>query len=440
MNVGGTLIAKPAPSGLRGEITVPGDKSMSHRAVMLASLADGVTEIHGFLPGEDNIATANMFVDMGVRIDWLNDEQTSLRVHGAGLHGLKKPEKVLDAGNSGTCARLMMGVLAGQSFSTTITGDSSLQKRPMKRVTDPVCKMGASVTGELLPLSIQGGHLHGIEHVSQVASAQVKSCVLLAALFAEGETTVREPRVTRDHTERMLPLFGQPVTVDDDGLIHLRPTGKLIAPKAPIYIPADPSSAAFFAVAAALVPDSDVVLQRIGMNPLRNGWKRILMDMHGEITLQHESLVGQEAVADIHVSSSSLCGIDVNPADVPDAIDEFPVLFAAAALAKGEFVLTGAEELRVKESDRIAVMAKALSAAGAKLVETEDGIRITGGKLAGRCCIDAQGDHRIAMAMAVAAQCANKPIRIENAAAIATSFPNFVALAQSLGMCVSWEA
>lgn len=441
MNVGGTLIAGPAAGGLSGKVSVPGDKSMSHRAVMLAALASGTTEIHGFLPGEDCLATAEMFVQMGVSIDWLNDEKTSLRVHGVGLHGLKKPVGTLDAGNSGTCVRLMMGVLAGQNFDVTVTGDASLQVRPMQRVADPIRAMGAKVTGEgdLLPLTIQGGKLKAIHHVSKVASAQVKSCVLLAALFAEGETAVSEPRPTRDHTERMLPLFGQPVTVDDSGLIHLQPTGKLIAPNEPVYIPADPSSAAFFAVAASLVKDSDITLERIGMNPLRNGWKRILADMHGAMDLQNEDLVGEESVADINVKYQGLHGVNVNPADVPDAIDEFPVLFVAAALAKGEFVLSEAEELRVKESDRIAVMAAALQAAGANFAEQTDGAIIVGGLLQGGCTVDARGDHRIAMAMAVAAQCAKSEITIENSAAIATSFPDFVPLAQSLGMNVRWS-
>jgi len=448
MNVGGTLIAGPAKGALKGRVTVPGDKSMSHRAVMLASLADGVTEIHGFLPGEDNLATAQMFVEMGVTIEWLNDEKTSLRVHGVGLHGLKQPKGVLDAGNSGTCVRLMTGVLAGQSFAVTMTGDASLRKRPMKRVADPVRSMGATVEGEdggnLLPITInanpiRGGTLKAINHVSEVASAQVKSCVLLAGLYADGETTVKEPRPTRDHTERMLPLFGQTVTVDDDGVIHLQPTGRLTAPSEPVYIPADPSSATFFAVAAALVPGSDVTLERIGMNPLRNGWSRILSGMHGEFVLENEGLVGEESVADIHVHASHLSGLHVNPADVPDAIDEFPALFAAAALADGEFILSEAEELRVKESDRIAVMARALIAAGASIEEFSDGARITGGELKGGCRVDAEGDHRIAMAMAVAAQCAEQEIIIDNAAAIATSFPGFVDLARQLGMNVHWQ-
>ncbi|GAV19766.1 3-phosphoshikimate 1-carboxyvinyltransferase [Mariprofundus micogutta] len=443
MEIGGTLIAGPAKGPLKGDIVVPGDKSMSHRAVMLASLADGVTEIHGFLPGEDNISTAQVFVDMGVRIEWLNDEKTSLRVFGVGLHGLKQPDIVLNAGNAGTCVRLMTGVLAGQSFSSTMTGDASLRKRPMKRVVDPVRKMGAIVegneAGNLLPITITGGKLTAIHHVSEVASAQVKSCVLLAGLYADGITKVNEPKPTRDHTERMLPLFGQPVEVASDGTISLHPTDRLTAPADNVVIPADPSSACFFAVAASLVKDSDVTLKSIGINDRRDGWRRVMSDMGAALLLENEASVGEEPVADVRVRSGGLHGMVVNPDDVPDAIDEFPVLFAAAALADGEFVLADAEELRVKESDRISAMADALSAAGADITEMPDGAVIHGlASLKGDVDVDALGDHRIAMAMAVAAQRAEGEIRIHNAAAIATSFPNFVTLAQSIGMNVRW--
>ena len=443
MNVGGTLIAGPAAGSLKGSITVPGDKSMSHRAVMLAALADGVTEIHGFLPGQDNISTAQMFIDMGVQIEWLNDDKTSLRIHGVGLHGLKQPDAVLDAGNAGTCVRLMTGVLAGQSFPSTVSGDASLCKRPMKRVVDPVRRMGAVVEGEhggdVLPLTISGGHLHAIDHVSAVASAQVKSCVLLAGLYAEGTTTVTEPKPSRDHTERMLPLFGQPVEVDHHGVISLSPTHQLTAPDDDVLIPADPSSACFFAVAASLVDGSDVTFNSIGINPRRDGWRRVMLAMGARISLENKTAVGKEPVADIRVTAGGLHGMHVDPADVPDAIDEFPVLFAAAALADGEFVLDDAAELRVKESDRIAAMAAALQAAGADMEEQLDGAIIRGlAGLNGDIDVDAHGDHRIAMAMAVAAQRADGEIRIHNAAAIATSFPNFVSLAQSIGMNVRW--
>jgi 3-phosphoshikimate 1-carboxyvinyltransferase len=444
VNSGGTLIAGPAKGPLKGNIVVPGDKSMSHRAVMLASLADGVTEIHGFLPGEDNLATAQMFIDMGVNIEWLNAEKTSLRVTGVGLHGLNKPVAVLDAGNAGTCVRLMTGVLAGQEFESTISGDASLQKRPMQRVAEPVRRMGATVDGKdggsLLPLTISGGKLKGIHHVSGVASAQVKSCVLLAGLYAEGETLVNEPKPTRDHTERMLPLFGQPVEVDQNDSIILMPTGKLTAPEEVVDIPADPSSACFFAVAASLVQGSEVCIRSIGTNPRRDGWRRIMLDMGADIELSGERSVGQEPVADIAVRAGGLHGLHVDADDVPDAIDEFPVLFVAASLADGEFVLEDAEELRVKESDRIAAMATALRSVGAVIEESFDGACIQGAEcLKGGVDVNAHGDHRIAMAMAVAAQRADSEIRIHNASAIATSFPDFVSLAQGIGMNVRWQ-
>ncbi|MDX8387147.1 MAG: 3-phosphoshikimate 1-carboxyvinyltransferase [Ghiorsea sp.] len=444
MNIGGTLIAGPAKGALKGKITVPGDKSMSHRSIMLGALADGVTRIEGFLPGDDNFATAEMFEAMGAKITWHNEEKTSLSVEGVGLFGLKEPEQVLDAGNSGTAARLITGILAGQDFHSVMVGDASLHKRPMQRVADPVRAMGASVDGReggnKMPLAIRGGKLKGINFVSPVASAQVKSCVLLAGLFAEGETTVTEPKATRDHTERMLPLFGQEVQRIDALKVSLKPSGKLAAPKDNILIPADPSSATFFAVAASLVDGSDVTLNSIGINPRRDGWRRVLADMQANLTLEDESKVGAEPVADIRVLSTALQGIKVNPSDIPDAIDEFPVLFVAAALSEGTFILDEAEELRVKESDRIATMVAALQACGADIEEKPDGAIIRGQKqLKGGVTVDAHGDHRIAMAMAVAAQRADGEIRIENAAAIATSFPSFVDLAQSVGMNVRWE-
>ncbi len=443
MNIGGTLIAGAATAALRGSMAVPGDKSMSHRGVMLAALADGVTEIHGFLPGEDNLSTAELFVAMGARITWLNEEKTSLRVHGVGLHGLQEPDNVLDAGNAGTCVRLVSGILAGQNFHSVLVGDASLHRRPMMRVVAPLREMGAAIDGRqqgaYLPLAIRGQRLHGMSHVMNVASAQVKSCLLLAALYADGETRVQEPRPTRDHTERMLPLFGQPVS-HDNGFIVLQPKHALSAPQQPIHIPADPSSAAFFAVAAALVNDSSVDFEAVGINPRRDGWRRILLAMQAQIKTTACADVGQEPVAQLQVTGGGLQGIHVDAADVPDAIDEFPVLFVAAALAKGTFVLSGAEELRVKESDRIASMVAALQAAGADIEERPDGVIIHGKqRLAGGVTVDAHGDHRIAMAMAVAAQCADAPITIRNAAAIATSFPSFVAKAQALGMNVHWQ-
>jgi len=444
VNIGGTLIAGPAPGPLKGKITVPGDKSMSHRAIMLGALADGVTKVEGFLPGDDNFATAAMFEAMGAKITWLNAEKTALSIEGVGLYGLKEPAHVLDAGNSGTAARLITGILAGQDFHSVMVGDASLHSRPMQRVADPVRLMGAKVDGReggnKMPLSIRGGALKGIDFVSPVASAQVKSCVLLAGLFADGETTVTEPKPTRDHTERMLPLFGQDVQRIDAFQVRLKPCGKLTAPQTTVLIPADPSSATFFAVAASLVEGSDVLLNSIGINPRRDGWRRVMADMQADLRLEAEHQVGAEPVADIRVKSTMLQGMHVNVNDIPDAIDEFPVLFVAAALSKGVFVLDEAEELRVKESDRIATMVTALQACGANIEEQKDGVIIHGQtSLAGGVTVDACGDHRIAMAMAVAAQKADAEIRIENAAAIATSFPCFVDLAQSIGMNVRWE-
>ena len=445
MNIGGTLIAGPAKGALKGNITVPGDKSMSHRSIMLGALSDGVTHIEGFLPGDDNFATAAMFEAMGAKITWNNEEKTSLSVEGVGLFGLQEPEQVLDAGNSGTAARLITGILAGQDFHSVMVGDASLHKRPMSRVADPVRSMGAFVdgreNGNKMPLAIRGGKLKGIDFVSPVASAQVKSCVLLAGLFADGETTVTEPKATRDHTERMLPLFGQNVERIDALKVSLKPTGKLSAPVETVMIPADPSSATFFAVAASLVEGSDITLHSIGINPRRDGWRRVMIDMQADVRLEAESAVGAEPVADMRVKSTTLKGIKVNPNDIPDAIDEFPVLFVAAALSDGTFVLDEAEELRVKESDRIATMVAALKACGAQIEEKPEGAVIQGQRnLRGGVTVDAHGDHRIAMAMAVAAQKADAEIRIENAAAIATSFPSFVDLAQEIGMNVRWES
>jgi 3-phosphoshikimate 1-carboxyvinyltransferase len=437
------LVAGPPGGGIQGELSLPGDKSISHRVVMLGSLAEGRTEIDGFLPGEDNLATVGMFSRMGVRTEWLNPEKTHLLIHGVGLTGLTEPEDVLNAGNSGTCARLMAGVLAGQGFFSVITGDASLRSRPMGRIVAPLREMGASVDGRdragRLPLCIRGGKLHGIRYRSPVASAQVKSCLLFAALFAEGESSVTEPVPSRDHTERLFPIFGQRVDVCDR-TVRLLPAGGLHAPDATISIPADPSSASFFAVASSLLPGSRVRLGHVGVNPRRDGWRRILLSMGARLSLERETLLGAEPVADIVIHAADLHGVAVNRADVVDAIDEFPVLFVAAALAKGEFVLTGAEELRAKESDRIETMAAALRKMGADVETLPDGIHIQGrSSLKGGIRIDAAHDHRIAMAVSVAAQRADAEVEIVNAEAIVTSFPDFVRMAQDLGMNVYWK-
>jgi 3-phosphoshikimate 1-carboxyvinyltransferase len=431
-------LAQPAPGPLRGRVRVPGDKSISHRAMMFGSLADGVTEVGGFLEGEDTLATAAAFRAMGVRID---AEGPGRRiVHGVGLHGLKAPAGPLDLGNSGTGMRLLAGILAGQRFASELVGDESLSRRPMKRVIEPLRRMGAAIEsreGGLAPLRIAPAPagLEGIDYESPVASAQVKSCVLLAGLFARGTTSVSEPHRTRDHTERMLRAFGVEVGVDG-ATASLRGGQRLRG--TPIEVPADVSSAAFFLVAASLVPGSDLMLESVGINPLRDGIVRALRLMGADITVHNPRTLGDEPVADLRVRHAALRGIEVPESLVPDMIDEFPVLFAAAAVARGTTVVRGAAELRVKESDRIAAMASALRALGARIEETEDGAIIHGGVLTGGR-IDSHGDHRIAMASAVAAQVAGGTVAIADCANVATSFPGFVPLAVQAGFALAGE-
>ncbi len=421
---------------LTGRLRVPGDKSISHRAIMLGSLADGVTEVTGFLEGEDTLATAAAFRAMGVRID--ADGPGRRVVHGVGLHGLAPPPAPLDLGNAGTGMRLMAGLLAGQRFPSIMVGDASLSRRPMRRVIEPLQRMGARITsapGGFAPLQIMPAEqgLTAIDWASPVASAQVKSCILLAGLYARGTTTVSEPQRTRDHSERMLRTFG--VQVDVAGKrVALAGGQRLVATR--IEVPADISSAAFFLVAASLVPGSDLLLERVGINPLRDGIVRALRLMGADITVENPRVLGDEPVADLRVRHARLRGIEVPEALVPDMIDEFPVLFAAAALAEGTTVVRGAAELRVKESDRIAAMGAALRALGADFTETEDGAVIRGGVLDGGR-VDSRGDHRIAMATVVAAQCARAAVQVDDCANVATSFPGFDALARAAGMMVA---
>jgi 3-phosphoshikimate 1-carboxyvinyltransferase len=428
-------IAAPGRA-LTGRIRVPGDKSISHRAMMLGSLAEGITEVSGFLEGEDTLATAAAFRAMGVRID--ADGPGRRVVHGVGLHGLAQPSAPLDLGNAGTGMRLMAGLMSGQRFPSVLVGDASLSRRPMRRVIEPLARMGAQIGSEpggLAPLRITPSPdgLVGIDWTSPVASAQVKSCILLAGLYARGTTSVTEPHRTRDHTERMLRAFG--VRVDVDGTRAALVGGqRLVATR--IEVPADISSAAFFLVAASLVPGSDLVLECVGINPLRDGIVRALRLMGADITIENPRVLGDEPVADLHVRHARLRGIEVPEALVPDMIDEFPVLFAAAALAEGTTVVRGAAELRVKESDRIAAMGAALRALGADLTETEDGAVIRGGALAGGR-VDSRGDHRIAMATVVAAQLARGAVQVDDCANVATSFPGFDTLARAAGMAVA---
>ncbi len=428
------------PGGrLAGSIRVPGDKSISHRAIMFGSLADGTTEVNGFLEGEDNLATLNAFRAMGVTIEGPQDGRVV--IHGVGIDGLKPPQGALDLGNSGTAMRLMTGLMAAQSFDVTLVGDVSLSKRPMRRVTEPLALMGARVgttEGGTPPLRIQGGTtLQGIEFTMPVASAQVKSCLLLAGLYATGRTCVVEPAPTRDHTERMLSGFGYSVTRDGQR-ICIEGGGRLAATA--IDVPADISSATFFMVGAAIAEGSDLLLQHVGINPTRIGVINILRLMGADLTLTNERTVGGEPVADIRVrGNGQLRGIQIPEDQVPLAIDEFPALFVAAACASGETRLTGAEELRVKESDRIQVMADGLLALGIDAQATPDGIVIQGGQLQGGE-VDSHGDHRIAMAFAMAALRAAGPITIRDCANVATSFPGFVALAQQAGLTIAESA
>jgi len=426
------------PGGrLQGRVRVPGDKSISHRSVMLGALAEGVTEVTGLLEGEDVLATLAAFRAMGVRAD--GPDEGRLTIHGVGLHGLRAPDGPLDMGNSGTAMRLMAGILAGQAFDCELIGAASLSKRPMNRVADPLRSMGAVIETETNgrpPLRIKGGQsLQGIEYPLPVASAQVKSAVLLAGLYANGTTTVTEPAPTRDHTERMLQGFGYPVAVDG-ATISLAGGGSLKAAR--IDVPADISSAAFFLVGASIAEDSDVTLEHVGMNPTRTGVINILRLMGANIEVANERTIGGEPVADLRVRSATLHGIDIPEQQVPLAIDEFPALFIAAASADGATRLTGAHELRVKESDRIAVMATGLARLGISHQETEDGIIINGGagKPWGGGAVDSHGDHRIAMAFAMAALRATRPISIDNCLNVNTSFPNFVGLAAGAGLGV----
>ena len=421
---------------LAGKLRVAGDKSISHRSIMLGAIANGTTTITGFLEGEDSLATLRAFRDMGVHIEGPDDGRVV--IEGVGMHGLKQPRHPLDLGNSGTAMRLMCGLLTGQSFNSVLIGDSSLSGRPMKRVTDPLSLMGAVIgTTEkgTAPLNIMGGEpLQGIDYTLPVASAQIKSCILLAGLYADGRTCVTEPATTRDHTERMLSGFGY--RVERDGATAcVEGGGELTACN--IDVPADISSAAFFMVGSSIAEGSDVTLEHVGINPTRTGVIDILRLMGADIDIINETEVGGEPVADIRIRSSQLKGIQIPEELVPLAIDEFPVLFVAAACADGQTVLTGAEELRVKESDRIQTMADGLVELGVDARATPDGMVINGGKPFGGGHINSHGDHRIAMAFAMAALRASGDISIEDCANVNTSFPNFLQLANQAGLSVS---
>lgn len=427
-----TFSVEPGGS-LRGDLRVPGDKSISHRSIMFGALAEGRTRVSGFLDGEDCLATLAAFQTMGVPIE--RPERQTVIIDGVGLHGLRKPPAPLDMGNSGTAMRLICGVLAGQPFDSVLVGDASLSRRPMRRVTDPLAAMGARIdTGEngTPPLQVHGSQrLRGYRHTLAVASAQVKSALLLAGLWGKGETCVTEPAPTRDHTERMLAGFGYDLQRDARRSC-LQGGGRLVARA--VEVPADISSAAFFLVGASIAEGSDLLLRHVGMNPTRTGAIDILRLMGAAIEVLDEREIGGEPVADLRVRSAPLQGIRIPQELVPLAIDEFPALFVAAACAEGETVLAGAEELRVKESDRIQVMADGLSALGVRCEVRPDGIRIHGRDAFESGTIASHGDHRVAMSFAMAALRASGPMVIEDCDNVATSFPGFAGLAADAGL------
>ncbi len=420
--------------GLQGIISVPGDKSISHRALMLGSLAEGETKIQGLLLGEDPRSTAACFRALGAEISELNSDLVT--VTGIGLGNLQEPSDILDAGNSGTTLRLMLGVLAshaGHFFA--VTGDKSLRSRPMSRVVKPLQQMGAQIWGRnnaaLAPLGINGQTLNGIHYNSPIASAQVKSCLLLAGLMVEGETIITEPERSRDHSERMLAAFGASISVDElANTVVLRGPARLTGQA--ITVPGDISSAAFWLVAGAIVPDSDLLIENVGINPTRTGILEILREMGADISLENQREVTGEPVADLRVRSSQLRGYTIGGAMIPRLIDEIPILAVAAAFASGKTVIRDAAELRVKESDRIAAMAKELSKLGVNISERPDGLEIIGGNSLIGCEVDSYDDHRIAMSLAIVALMAKGKTVINRAECAAISYPSFTTTLQLL--------
>lgn len=414
---------------LRGEITVPGDKSISHRAVMLGALANGTTHITGFLMGEDCLSTIECFRKMGVEIEITDKE---VIVEGVGLHGLCEPEDTLYTGNSGTTTRLLCGILAGQPFTATLNGDASIQKRPMGRVIKPLREMGASIEGKndnYCPLTLYPSELHGIEYRLPVASAQLKSAILLAGLYAEGQTTVIEPAPSRDHTERMFRALG--VEIETEGnTITLEPPEDLHAVN--IAVPGDISSAAFFLVAGAIVPDSELTIKNVGVNPTRTGILDVLREMGADIT-ESNFRDDAEPVCDLTVRYSKLHGVEIGGSIIPRLIDELPVLAVAAAFADGETVIRDAQELKVKESNRIAAMVTELTRAGVDVEETDDGMIIRGGKTPCGATFETYKDHRIAMSLAILGLAAQTASRIHDPEVVSISYPDFFNTLEALG-------
>ena len=410
-------------NALRGEVTIPGDKSISHRAVMLGAISEGTTRITNFLRGADCLSTIACFRKMGIDIEESPDQ---ILVHGKGLHGLQAPADILDAGNSGTTTRLISGILAGQSFESTLTGDASIQKRPMKRIITPLTMMGAdveSLSGDgCAPLRIRGSHLKGIDYHSPVASAQVKSCILLAGLYADSVTSVTEPYVSRDHSERMLSSFGAALKTDGS-TVSIQPEPRLMGQE--VAVPGDISSAAYFIAAALLVPGSELLIKNVGINPTRDGILRICRRMGADITILNRREHGREPVADLRVKHSPLTGTVIEGAVIPTLIDELPILAVMAAFAEGSTVIRDAQELKVKESNRLDILVHHLSAMGADITGTEDGMVINGGRPLHGAVLESHLDHRIAMSFAVAGIAAQGETEILQADCVDISYPGF---------------
>ena len=415
-------------TGLKGSVTVPGDKSISHRCIMFGSIADGITEVRNFLQGADCLATIRCFRSLGIEIE---ETDSTVTVHGKGLHGLSAPDGILDVGNSGTTTRLLSGILAGQPFESRLSGDESLNSRPMKRIMDPLTQMGArisSIPGNgCAPLHIAPSSLHGIHYDSPVASAQVKSCILLAGLYADGETSVTEPSLSRNHTELMLREFGADIRTthaldSTSATASIRPCSRLYGQK--ITVPGDISSAAYFIAAGLIVPDSEILIENVGINPTRAGILKVCEDMGGNITLLNERTEGGEKIADILVKTSSLHGITIEGDIIPTLIDEIPVIAVMAAVAEGTTVIKDASELKVKETDRIETVTDNLKAMGCNVTPTADGMIITGGKLKG-ASIHTLLDHRIAMAFSIAALVAEGNTKILDSKCVDVSYPTF---------------
>lgn len=410
-------------SHLKGEITIPGDKSISHRSVMFGSIAKGTTKISHYLQGADCLSTISCFEKMGIRIE---NNGSSVLVHGQGLHGLKKPETILDCGNSGTTTRLISGILAAQNFPVALTGDDSIKKRPMNRIIEPLALMGAQIesmeNNGCAPLAITGQKLHGIHYTSKVASAQVKSAILLAGLYADGETRVTEPYVSRNHTEIMLEAFGAKVHTENT-TASIQQADELYGTE--IVVPGDISSAAYFIAAGLMVPDSEILIKGVGINPTRSGILSVCREMGGSVTLLNETKGSGEPVADLLVKSSALHGVTIGGAIIPTLIDELPMIAAMACLAEGETVIKDASELKVKESNRLNVMVNALRSMGADVEETPNGMIIRGQRPLHGAVIDSKLDHRIAMTFAVLSLCADGETTIQGRECVNISYPGF---------------